>query len=299
MGGEEAKHECGIAAVYIKENGDSANKALFYLYKMLLNLQHRGQLSAGITTYNKERAQLIDTYKEIGTVNEVFKTNDKSKSVEIFKRYAGNKGIGHVRYATFGAEEKSYAQPFERHHGRMWKWFAFCFNGNLVNYPQLKKALISKPGYHMVLDTDTEIIMHYMARELMGPVKPNLTKVFNNLSRKFDGAYNIMFMNAYGDLAIVRDHLGIRPLCYGIKNGMLLAASESNALINCGIDDVKSLEPGKMITVKNGNIEIKRYAKCKRKAHCMFEWVYFAHVSSVLNGRSVYLARVRLGKELA
>ena len=72
MGGEEAKHECGIAAAYIKENGDSANKALFYLYKMLLNLQHRGQLSAGITTYNPKRAQLIDTYKEIGTVNEVF-----------------------------------------------------------------------------------------------------------------------------------------------------------------------------------------------------------------------------------
>jgi len=299
MGGEEAKHECGIAAAYIKENGDSANKALFYLYKMLLNLQHRGQLSAGITTYNPKRAQLIDTYKEIGTVNEVFKTNDRLKSAEIFSKYAGNKGIGHVRYATFGAEDKNYAQPFERHHGRMWKWFSFCFNGNLVNYPQLKKALMSKPGYHMILNTDTEIMMHYLARELMGPVKPSLTKVFNNLSRKFDGAYNILFINAYGDLAIVRDPLGIRPLCYGIKNGMLLAASESNALVNCGVYDVKSLEPGKMIRVKDGNIEVKRYAKSKRRAYCMFEWVYFAHVSSVLNGRSVYLTRVRLGKELA
>ena len=298
MGGE-AKHECGIAAVYIKEDGDSANKALFYLYKMLLNLQHRGQLSAGITTYNKNRAQLIDTYKELGTVNEVFRTNDKLKSVEIFSRYAGNKGIGHVRYATFGAGERSYAQPFERHHGRMWKWFSFCFNGNLVNYSDLKKALISKPGYHMVFDTDTEIIMHYLARELMGKVKPSLTKVFHNLSRKFDGAYNIVFINAYGDMAVVRDPLGLRPLCYGTKDGMLLAASESNALVNCGVYDVKSLEPGKMITVQNGNIQIKRYAKCKKKAYCMFEWVYFAHVSSVLNGRSVYLARVRLGKELA
>ena len=68
----EAMHQCGLAAVYIKENGDSANRALFYLYKLLLNQQNRGQLSAGVTTFNPSRFQILDTYKDLGTVNEVF-----------------------------------------------------------------------------------------------------------------------------------------------------------------------------------------------------------------------------------
>ena len=295
----EAKEECGVAAVFLKEDGETANKALFYLYRLLLNLQNRGQLSAGITTYNKNRPELIDTYKELGTVNEVFKTSDKAESLNIFKRYSGNKGIGHVRYATFGADDRSYAQPLERHHGRLWKWFSFCFNGNLVNYSDLKDALLAKKDYHMIFNTDTEIIMHYTARELMGGVKPNLTRVFSNLSQKFDGAYNIVFINAYGDMVICRDPYGFRPLSYCIKNGSLFVASESNALANCGLHNYKPLEPGNLILVKNGNIEIQRYAQPERVAHCMFEWVYFSNVSSILDGQSVYLARTNLGKELA
>src|SRR3990167_8024374 len=108
----EAMHQCGIAAVYIKENGNSANRALFYLYKLLLNQQNRGQLSAGITTFNESRMQVLDTYKELGTVNEVFRTSDRQQSLEIFKKYSGNKGIGHVRYATSGSETRNLAQPF-------------------------------------------------------------------------------------------------------------------------------------------------------------------------------------------
>ena len=119
----EANHNCGIGAVYIKGNGDSANRALFYLYKILLNQQNRGQLSAGVTTYNDKRMQVLDTYKDLGPVNEVFKTSDRTQSLELFKRYSGNMGIGHVRYATSGSEDKSLAPPFERHHGRKWKWF--------------------------------------------------------------------------------------------------------------------------------------------------------------------------------
>ena len=82
----EANHNCAIAAVYIKPNGDSANRALFYLYKLLLNQQNRGQLSAGVTTFNHERMQVLDTFKDLGPVNEVFKTSDRQKSIEIFKK---------------------------------------------------------------------------------------------------------------------------------------------------------------------------------------------------------------------
>jgi len=293
--GDSLHDECGIAAVSLKKD----SKALFYLYRLLLNLQNRGQLSAGVTTYNKNKPQLISTYRQVGTVNEVFRTSNVQRSMELFRRYAGNKGIGHVRYATCGANDRSYAQPFERKHGRMWKWFSFGFNGNLVNFEELKKPLVNKTEYHFILNNDTEIIMHYLSRALKGYKKPKLKDVFHNLSNKFDGAYNIAFIDAYGDLAVCRDPLGFRPLCYAIKNGELFVASESNALGNIGMHNFKSLEPGKLISVKNGSIKIERFAKSKRKAHCMFEWVYFANVSSVLDGRSVYIARTNLGKELA
>ncbi len=295
----EALHQCGIAAVYIKENSDSANRALFYLYKLLLNQQNRGQLSAGITTFNPSRMQILDTYKDLGTVNEVFRTSDRQQSFEIFKRYSGNKGIGHVRYATSGSEERGLAQPFERHHGRKWKWFSFCWNGNLANYAELKQHLLDKVDYHIIHDTDTEILMHYISRELKGSSNPNLVKVFSNLVQKFDGCFNIAFMNAFGEMIILRDPYGFRPVVYGWKDDMFLAASESNALINCGVTDYKHLEPGHLIYIKDGQAEVKKYAESKKKAHCMFEWVYFANVSSVLDSKSVYIARSNLGKELA
>ena len=300
---DEIHEECGIAAVYIKPNGnkEAANRALFYLYKLLLNLQNRGQLSAGITTYNPERTQILDTYRDLGPVNEVFRTSNKPKSMQIFQRYSGSKGIGHVRYATSGSDDRGSAQPFERHHGRTWKWFAFGFNGNLANYAELKKK-VEGFGYHIVYDTDTEIMMHLIAKELGNyKKKPNLVHVFSSLAKKFDGSYNITYIDGDGDMIIARDPYGFRPLVYSIdeKQGVFLAASESNALINCGMKSYKPLPPGHLIHVSNGKISIKKFAESKRKAHCMFEWVYFSNVSSVNDDRSVYLTRARLGKELA
>ena len=294
--------ECGICAVYIKKDDVAANKALFYLYKLMLNLQNRGQLSAGITTFDPDRAQILDTYKDLGHVNEVFKTSNREKSFKIFKRYAGKKGIGHVRYATSGSEDSSDAQPFERIHGRKWKWFSFGFNGNLVNFSELKKELIAKKeDYHMIYNNDTEIIMHFLARQLKGDTKPNLVKVFSNLAKKFDGCYNIAFINAEGEIAVVRDPYGFRPLVYGFSEdkNIFMVASESVALVNCGVKDIKPVKPGHMVYIRNGKIEIKKYTNIKRKAHCMFEWVYFSNVGSVLDDKSVYTTRANLGRELA
>jgi len=302
---DDVHEECGIAAVYIKKNNNAANKALFYLYRLLLNLQNRGQLSAGITTYNEKRRQILDTHKNLGHVNEVFHTSDKEKSFQIFKRYVGNKGIGHVRYATSGTEEKGVAQPFERHHGRKWKWFSFCFNGTLANYDQLKKDILASEQYHLTYDNDTEILMHYISQELLlgGKDKKNydLQKVFSDLAKKLDGCYNIAFMNADGEIVVARDPYGFRPVVYGFTEdkNIFMAASESNALANCGIKHIKPLQPGYMIHIKNDTVKIKKFAECKQKSHCMFEWVYFSNVSSILDNKSVYITRSRLGKELA
>ena len=107
---------------------------------MLLDLQNRGQLAAGISTYRPTRPRLLDTYKRVGTTVEVFRMGVPSRYADIMKEYAGRAAIGHVRYATCGADDDRYAQPFERHHGRLWKWFAFAFNGQLANYGDLRTA---------------------------------------------------------------------------------------------------------------------------------------------------------------
>ena len=148
----ELDHSCGIAAIYHLP-GDSVsplvpaegpNEVSRLIPRMLLDIQNRGQLAAGMTSYRPVRPQLIDTYKELGTVFEAFRMNHRAKFESIMKRFAGPAAIGHVRYATCGLDDKNYAQPFERQHGRRWKWFGFAFNGQLTNFPELRDELLSK-----------------------------------------------------------------------------------------------------------------------------------------------------------
>jgi len=106
-------------------------------------------------------------------------------------------------------------------------------------------------------------------------------------------------MNAMGDLAVVRDPKGFRPLCWAQDGPLFAAASESVPLLNLGFRDVRSLEPGEMIVIQDNEVRVERFADRKTTAHCFFEWIYFASVASTLDERSVYLARAALGKELA
>jgi amidophosphoribosyltransferase len=304
---DELFHECGVAAIYhfnapapsalVPAAGPEQVSRL--MPRMLLDLQNRGQLAAGFTTYNPQREQLLDTYRQIGTVIEAFRLNHPAKYDSIMKEYAGRAAIGHVRYATCGTDKRSYAQPFERHHSCKWKWFSFAFNGQLANYAELRSELLSVADYHLTRETDTEIILHYLAYQLRGIDRPDLVQVFQQLSRKFDGAYNIVFLNAMGDLVVARDPLGIRPLCYALDGPLFAAASESVPLLNLGFHDIRSLEPGEMIVIQNNQIRFERFAPRRKPAHCFFEWVYFANVASTLDERSVYLTRAALGKELA
>ena len=111
---------------------------------MLMQLQHRGQLSAGITAYNPKDLQLLKTHKELGLVNHAFRMDEPEKFGKLMWRLNATKAIGHVRYATCGADDREYAQPFERQHGRKNKWFSLAFNGNISNYKELKIGLEKK-----------------------------------------------------------------------------------------------------------------------------------------------------------
>ena len=172
----EIHHECGVAAIYhfqretpsplCVEQGPGEISRL--MPRMLQDIQNRGQLAAGITSFSPGRQQLIDTHKDIGSVSEVFRLSHSGKSESLMQEYAGHASIGHVRYATCGQEDRSYAQPFERHHLEKNKWFSFAFNGQLANYQQLRKEILSHTDFHLARETDTEILMHLLCQELSG-----------------------------------------------------------------------------------------------------------------------------------
>ncbi|MEM7264122.1 MAG: class II glutamine amidotransferase, partial [Planctomycetota bacterium] len=268
-------HECGVAAVY-RIGGDGENRGegvagqpagqngtgqsssaeqiaaeeaeesvVRWIPDMLIDLQNRGQLAAGLTRYNPTARQIIDTHKDVGSVSDVFKLThpDPAKFRAIIDEYRGPAAIGHVRYATCGTDDPSYAQPFERHDGRKSEWFAFAFNGNIANYRELADDLVSK-GYHLVRETDTELLMHHIGYALNNCAPGDFPAVFAHIAEVVDGAYTLAFLNANGDMILARDPHGFRPLEYGVKDGVFAAASESLALTNRGIEEVHSLEPG-------------------------------------------------------
>ncbi len=298
---DKPKEECGIAAVYLKKDLSHYPKggALFFLQKMLLQLQHRGQLSAGFTIYNEEKPDLLKTHKANGLVNEVFQLSDDEKALKLFDEHAGRIGIGHTRYATSGSVGCEDAQPFERAHSRIWKWFAFAFNGNVANAPDIRVDLKEK-DYHFKSNADTEVLMHAIAHQL-GTDSPNsLENAFAALSEQVDGAYAITFLNAKGELCIVRDKQGFKPLVYVDNEDFFLAASESAALHPFVKHGIQDLNPGEMIRIHGSKVIRSRFApSTQRVSHCMFEWVYFASAGSTIQGRNVYDVRWRLGEELA
>ncbi|TWT43266.1 amidophosphoribosyltransferase [Botrimarina hoheduenensis] len=301
------RHECGIAAVYhlpgpaspLCPHGPSEASRL--LPRMLLDIQNRGQLSAGMTTWRPGRDLLLETYKELGGVSEAFRLNHKGKAEALMQRYAGPAAIGHVRYATCGKEDLNFAQPFEHRHLQKRKWFAFGFNGQLANYPDLRAEILAQDEHHVALATDTEILMHEIARQMAGDRRPTLLELMRSVSQRLDGAYSIALVNAQGEMLIARDPLGIKPVSYAVEGSLFAAASESVALLNLGFapENIRPVEPGEAITISGGELRVDRFAESPRRAHCFFEWIYFANVASSLDGRSVYLARKRLGEELA
>ncbi|MBN2024326.1 MAG: amidophosphoribosyltransferase [Pirellulales bacterium] len=303
------REECGVAAIYhlpsdatsplCPEQGAEFVSRL--MPRMLLDIQNRGQLAAGMTTFNPARKQLIDTFKDVGTVSEVFRTNHRAKHESLMREYAGRAAIGHVRYATCGRTDRNHAQPFERHHIRKHKWFSFAFNGQLANFDELRNELLSDNDNYLARDTDTEIIMHVICRALSHAKRPPLVDMCREIARRFDGAYSLVFLNALGDMLVARDPLGVKPLSYAIQGPLFAAASESVALLNLGFapEEIKSLLPGQAVTIADGRLEIQRFASSPRQASCFFEWVYFSNVASTMDSRSVYLARKALGEELA
>ncbi len=307
----ELNHECGVAAIYhLSGRGrspictdDGPRHISRLLPRMLLDIQNRGQLAAGMSTYDPDRPGLIKTRRDVGTVTEVFRLNHRAKAEALMKSLAGRAAIGHVRYATCGKDDRNYAQPFERRHIHKRKWFSFCFNGQLANYSLLKQKLLADGDHHLTLDTDTEIFLHEFARLLSANHgRLEWIDVLRQATAGFDGAYSLALLTAEGEMIVARDPMGNKPMCYIHEGPLFAAASESVALLNLGFeaDQIKSLPPGHAIIIDpETGYRMEQFAPAQEPKHCFFEWVYFANVASTLDDRSVYLTRTNLGRELA
>ncbi|MBD3328829.1 amidophosphoribosyltransferase [Candidatus Peregrinibacteria bacterium] len=265
------------------------------LYDGLIVLQHRGQDSAGIMTYDGR----FHLKKGNGLVRDVFHVNNMA-------RLTGNMGIGHVRYPTAGGYDASEAQPFfvNSPFG-----IALIHNGNLTNYDELKEEVAQKNIRYLNTTSDSEILLNVLANEILDLRRKTLDanaifKAMSNVYKRIKGSYAVIAIIAGIGMVAFRDPYGIRPLVYGKRSSSLLPeymfSSESVALNTLGYDDeIKDIQPGQVIFVDNQKKLHSKQVVKKRWSPCIFEQVYLARPDSFIDDVSVYKARLRMGEALA
>jgi len=268
------------------------------LYDGLMVLQHRGQDAAGIATGSDDRFYM---HKGPGLVRDVFRTRNMRSLV-------GNWGIGHVRYPTAGdACNPAEAQPF---YVNSPFGLLLAHNGNLTNGEALKREIFETDLRHINTNSDSEILLNVFAHELAAASKgarPDDEAVFaavRGVHRRCRGAYAVVVMIAGYGLLAFRDPYGIRPLVFGRNDTSSgtewLVASESVALDTLGFRLVRDVAPGEAILFGiDGTMRARQCADEPVLAPCLFEFVYLARPDSVIDGVSVYEARVKMGEYLA
>ena len=266
------------------------------LYDTLTVLQHRGQDAAGIMTSDNGKLNLR---KDNGLIKDVFRTRH-------MRRLTGQMGIGHVRYPTAGSTSPALAQPFyvNSPYG-----LALAHNGNLTNTEELSRDLFKADLRHINTDSDSEVLLNVFAHELQrrGNIKPTPEDLFAAVSGVHDrcrgGFAAVVMITGYGILGF-RDRNGIRPLVFGSRqtdNGNeYMIASESVALDSQGFNLDRDVAPGEAVFIDvNGNLHSKVCTEPGDHTPCIFEQVYFARPDSLMDGISVYKARLRMGEKLA
>ena len=281
---------CGIVGIVAKSFVNQE------IYDALTFLQHRGQDAAGIVTCHDSRFFLR---KDNGLVRDVFRTRH-------MRRLVGNMGIGHVRYPTAGSASAAEAQPFyvNSPYG-----IALAHNGNLTNTAELSKSIFKSDLRHINTNSDSEVLLNVFAHELqrLGQLVPSEEDIFyavRQLHRRCLGGYAVIAMITGIGIVGMRDPFGIRPLCYGKRESAqgaeYMVASESVALDSAGYTMVRDLAPGECIYITEaGEVFTRQCAEAPVLSPCLFEYVYLARPDSVMDGISVYKARLKMGEYLA
>jgi amidophosphoribosyltransferase len=278
---DKPREECGVFGVFGSEDA-SVLTALG-----LHGLQHRGQEGCGIVSYDGEKF-----YHEryLGLVGEHF------AGADVPKRMPGAAAIGHTRYATSGGTILRNVQPLFA--DLALGGFAIAHNGNLTNARDLREKLVAN-GSIFQSTSDTECILQLIAKSK----KPKVVERFVEALHDLQGAYALVCLTE--DLMIgARDPIGIRPLVLGERAGACILASETCALDMIGATFVRTIEPGEVVVAtrgKDGKVSVESHFPFpRRKARpCIFEFVYFSRPDSMIDGRSVYDIRKRMGRRLA
>ena len=281
---------CGVVGIVSRQPVNQA------IYDALLLLQHRGQDAAGIITGQGGKLYM---QKARGMVRDVFRTRN-------MRALPGNYGLGQVRYPTAGsADSEEEAQPFyvNAPYG-----LALAHNGNLTNADELRAELAATDHRHINTGSDSEVLLNVLARELdrvSGTQALRATDLFaavRAVHRRVRGSYAVVALIAGHGLLAFRDPYGIRPLCFGRSDpdGDFMVASESVALEGNGFRLERDVAPGEAVYVDfDGVMQAEQCAESPTLNPCIFEFVYLARPDSVLDGISVYQARLNMGETLA
>ncbi|HNJ83928.1 MAG TPA: amidophosphoribosyltransferase, partial [Piscinibacter sp.] len=283
---------CGIVGVI------SRSPVNQLIYDALLLLQHRGQDAAGIVTMQGTKCFM---HKARGMVRDVFRTRN-------MRGLPGQVGLGQVRYPTAGnAYSEEEAQPF---YVNAPFGIVLVHNGNLTNAHTLKQELFDVDRRHINTESDTEVLINVVAHELevaardLALTPEAIFKAVGVVHKRVKGSYAVIALIAGHGLLAFRDPFGIRPLCFGEGQGPegreVMVASESVALEGTGHKLVRDVAPGEAIFIDmEGRIHAQQCAEHPTLNPCMFEFVYLARPDSVMDGISVYQARLNMGETLA
>ena len=280
---------CGIVGVV------STTPVNQLIYDALLLLQHRGQDAAGIVT---QEGRKFFMHKAKGMVRDVFRTRN-------MRALPGNVGLGQCRYPTAGnATSEEEAQPF---YVNAPFGIYMVHNGNLTNAKQLREELVSTDHRHTNTDSDSEVLVNVLAHELAratsgAPLKgDDVFKAVRAVHKRLKGSYSVIALIAGYGLLAFRDPYGIRPLCMGKSaDGTIMLASESVALEGTLHQLERDIAPGEAVFIHDdGRVETQQCAEQTMLHPCVFEYVYLARPDSVMDGISVYQARLNMGETLA
>ena len=267
------------------------------IYDALLLLQHRGQDAAGIVTQQERKFFM---HKAKGLVKDVFRTRN-------MRGLPGNCGLGQVRYPTAGnAYSEEEAQPF---YVNAPFGIVLVHNGNLTNAHALKNELFSADHRHINTESDSEVLLNVLAHEIEYttrglPLKPaDVFAAVRNVHKRIKGSYAAIALIAGHGVLAFRDPFGIRPLCMGRSSdasNTVMLASESVALEGTSHTFERNIEPGEAVFIDlQGKVHAEQCAEAPVHNPCIFEFVYLARPDSVMDGISVYQARLNLGEALA
>ena len=273
---DKLHEECGVFGIY------GAESAAAVVALGLHALQHRGQEAAGITAFDGEE---FHTHHAMGHVAGNFDRD------EIMRQMQGESSIGHVRYATTGETALRNIQPL--YADLATGGFAIAHNGNISNAMALKKLLVRR-GSIFQSTSDTEVIIHLVATSSYR----TLLDRFIDALKQVEGAYSLVCLTAEGMIGC-RDPLGIRPLVIGRLGSAYIFASETVALDVVGAEFIRSVEPGELVIVHDGEMKSLRPFAERASRPCIFEYVYFSRPDSIVDGTSVYSVRKAIGAELA